>query len=268
MTEEDIKALVSEHAEVKLVSLPRDKLTNNPRGFCFVDVESDEQANIAVAALDGSVAAGRNIRVTKSVPKDQIEKKPVVRGADIPQVPEGYGKIYVANLPYDATKEDLTETFGKFGEVTEVYVPMNRLKGINKGFAFITMKEEDIASTIEKASGMEFMGRELNVSLPLPPGEKASKPRGVVNNNLVKLYVGNLSFYTIEETLKDLFEEFGPVSDCYLPKDVERGGDSSRGFGFVTMEREAATAAMNELNGCEIDGRSIQVNIAQAKTRN
>ena len=82
----------------------------------------------------------------------------------------------------------------------------------------------------------------------------------------MKLYVGNLSFFTSEETLTEVFEEFGEVRDCYIPQDVERGG--SRGFGFITMDPEAANEAIDALNGCELDGRPISVNEAMAKRKN
>jgi RNA recognition motif-containing protein len=79
----------------------------------------------------------------------------------------------------------------------------------------------------------------------------------------VKIYVGNLSFYTIAETLIEAFSEFGTVHDCYLPEDSATG--ATRGFGFVTMDREAALQAVAELDGCEIDGRKVRVNQAQPK---
>ena len=78
-----------------------------------------------------------------------------------------------------------------------------------------------------------------------------------------KLYIGNLSFYTLPDTLRELFEEFGEVHDCYLPEDPETGG--SRGFGFVTLDKEAADEAIRATDGCELDGRMIRVNAAQPK---
>lgn len=79
----------------------------------------------------------------------------------------------------------------------------------------------------------------------------------------MKLYVGNLSFYTIPETLVEAFSEFGTVHDCYLPEDPSTG--SKRGFAFVTMDKKDALRAVSELDGCEIDGRIIRVNEAQPK---
>lgn len=65
------------------------------------------------------------------------------------------------------------------------------------------------------------------------------------------------------DTLRELFEEFGEVHDCYMPEDPETGG--SRGFGFVTLDKEVSEAAIDATNGCELDGRIIRVNEAQPK---
>lgn len=76
--------------------------------------------------------------------------------------------------------------------------------------------------------------------------------------------MGNLSFYTYDETLEEVFEEFGRVIDCYIPKDVNSG--NSRGFGFVTMESDAANEAIAALDGCELDGRIISANEARKRS--
>jgi cold-inducible RNA-binding protein len=80
----------------------------------------------------------------------------------------------------------------------------------------------------------------------------------------MKLYVGNLSFDTTENDLQDLFEKHGQVSDVALINDKMTG--PSRGFGFVTMpDSVSATAAMNAINGTELQGRSLTVNEARAR---
>ena len=77
------------------------------------------------------------------------------------------------------------------------------------------------------------------------------------------MYVGNLSFYTTGETLSEVFQEFGTVHDCYIPTDIENG--NSRGFGFISLDKEAAEAAIDALDGCELDGRMITVNEAKPR---
>jgi len=81
---------------------------------------------------------------------------------------------------------------------------------------------------------------------------------------VMKLYVGNLSFQTTEGALEDLFTPFGPVKETMLVMD--RMTQRPRGFGFVTMENgEDGKKAIEELNGKEMDGRSLVVNEARPR---
>jgi RNA recognition motif-containing protein len=254
------------HGKVNLVNIPRDRMTQKPRGFAFVDMGSAEELEAAIAAVDGTTYQDREVRVTKSVAKEDVEKSTAAttrkpRGESMPQAPpDGTKKIYMGNIPFTATKEEIKAVFEVYGEVIEVFIPQNPDTGVGRGFAFVTMKDTDSEKAIEGVNGMEFGGRTLVVNEPLPPGKKSNR-----KESRTKLYIGNLSFYTVAETLQDIFGEFGEVLDCYLPEDAATGG--SRGFGFVTMGRDDALRAIAELDGCEVDGRVIRVNEAQAKTR-
>ena len=78
------------------------------------------------------------------------------------------------------------------------------------------------------------------------------------------LYVGNLSYNTNQERLQELFEAYGEVISANVITDRETG--RSRGFGFVEMSNEdEANAAINALNGQEVDGRSLTVNEARPR---
>ena len=82
-----------------------------------------------------------------------------------------------------------------------------------------------------------------------------------------KIYVGNMNYATTEETLKDLFSQYGEVVSATIIKD--KFTEQSKGFGFVEMtEEEAANTAIATLNGKELDGRRIRVNVAEEKPRN
>jgi len=79
-----------------------------------------------------------------------------------------------------------------------------------------------------------------------------------------RLFVGGLSPDTDEATLRRAFEEHGPVADAVILKDRATG--RSRGFGFVTMEsRKDATKAIAALDGSDLDGRSLVVNVATSR---
>lgn len=80
----------------------------------------------------------------------------------------------------------------------------------------------------------------------------------------MKLYVGNLSFETTETILQDAFERFGAVTETVIM--IDRMTNRSRGFGFVTMGSATdGNAAINALNGNDLDGRSLTVNEARPR---
>ena len=81
-----------------------------------------------------------------------------------------------------------------------------------------------------------------------------------------KLFIGGLSWGTTDDSLKAAFEKFGDIVDAKVISDRNTG--RSRGFGFVTFQtREEATQACEEVNGTEIDGRQVRVDIAQKKSQ-
>lgn len=80
------------------------------------------------------------------------------------------------------------------------------------------------------------------------------------------IYVGNLSFNTSSGGLRDLFAEHGEVTDAQVITDRDTG--ESRGFGFVEMaSAEAAQTAISAIDGTEVDGRSLKVNVAKPRAR-
>ncbi|KAH7335951.1 hypothetical protein B0J17DRAFT_668467 [Rhizoctonia solani] len=79
-----------------------------------------------------------------------------------------------------------------------------------------------------------------------------------------KIYVGNLSWNTNDDTLRNVFSQYGNVLDSIVMRDRETG--RSRGFGFVTYAtQEEATGAIATANGIDLDGRQIKVNLANAR---
>ena len=205
-------------------------------------------------------------------------------------------------LSTTATDESrLREAFGTYGDVTDVFLPMERGTQRPRGFGFVTYANRASAEeAISKMDQSQLDGRTLRVNESKPRGEgpadgvgggggrggggggggfggggggmggssRGSGPGGFGTFNPqgrdeVKLYVGNLSFDTNEEGVRNMFEAHGAVTDCFLPTDRDTG--RPRGFAFVTMPAKDAEAACAKVNGLELDGRTIRVNEAQPK---
>ena len=79
-----------------------------------------------------------------------------------------------------------------------------------------------------------------------------------------RLYVGNLSFDSNAETVREAFSAYGEISDVHLVSDRETG--RPRGFAFVTMgSSDAAAKAIAGMNGAMLDGRALRVNEAEER---
>ena len=79
------------------------------------------------------------------------------------------------------------------------------------------------------------------------------------------IFVGNLSFTATEDSVRSMFEAYGPVDRVSIVTDRDTG--QPKGFGFVEMTNDAeAEKAITELNGTELNGRALTINEARPKT--
>lgn len=92
-----------------------------------------------------------------------------------------------------------------------------------------------------------------------------TKTAAALNNDMnTKMYVGNLPFAAQEQDVRELFSQYGGVTEVFLPMDRESG--RPRGFAFVTMDSpEAMNAAINAQNGQEFLGRKLAINEARPR---
>lgn len=82
-------------------------------------------------------------------------------------------KLYVGNLSFKTTEDELRSHFGQFGSVTDVYVAMDKMTGRPRGFAFVTMgTPEEAKVAAEKINGTEVGGRQLTVNEARPKEER------------------------------------------------------------------------------------------------
>ncbi len=77
-------------------------------------------------------------------------------------------RIYVGNLSYTTTEDELEELFTAYGDVMSCSIPADRKSGRTRGFGFVEMSEEDAAKAIEALDGKDFGGRDLRVNEARP----------------------------------------------------------------------------------------------------
>jgi RNA recognition motif-containing protein len=178
------------------VSLPKDRTTGRPRGFGFVTLASPAEAQAARDALDGSMQAGRSISVRPfqaEPPKRDGTGGPMMGGPRMGGGPAGPGgprgpggaqapdrTLYVGNLPYDATQEEVQILVnGAVADgVVRVHLPTDA-DGRKRGFGFVTMSSAETAKTAADAlRTADLRGRRLIVNLAHPKGERPARPEG------------------------------------------------------------------------------------------
>ncbi|XP_010549094.1 PREDICTED: 28 kDa ribonucleoprotein, chloroplastic [Tarenaya hassleriana] len=182
----------------------------------------------------------------------------------ISETPEDGGvntKLYFGNLPYSVDSATLAGLIQDFANPELVEVLYNRETGRSRGFAFVTMSSvDDCNAVVENLDGSEYMGRTLRVNFSDKP--KPKEP--LYPETEYKLFVGNLSWSVTSESLAQAFQGHGNVVGARVLYDGETG--KSRGYGFVCYSSQAEMeAALQSLNGVELEGREMRVSLAQGK---
>lgn len=168
---------------VSEISLPKDRATGRPRGFGFVTLATSEQAQIARDSLDGSIQAGKSISVrpfSAEPPKrDAAAAGPRGFGAPAQSPQQAADRtLYVGNLPYDVTPEEVEGLFNEGNPVARVHLPTDA-DGRRRGFGFVTMGTADGArDAVEALRGAELRGRRLVVNLAHPKGDRPAREFG------------------------------------------------------------------------------------------
>ena len=172
--EDEVRDMFKKHGKVKDFALMRDD-DGNLRGFGFITFESKDMADAAIAALNGQKIKGRRIGVRDAdAPRDEKPKRaPKPQGA----------RLYVGNLPFKATEDDLSALFKDHCDTVHVQWATDR-SGRKKAFAFVTIQPESKGEeVVGKLNGSDFMGRNIKVDVSKPQnrdnkGKSGGKPGG------------------------------------------------------------------------------------------
>jgi RNA recognition motif-containing protein len=165
------------------VSIPRDRATGRPRGFGFVSMSTQDEAASARDSLDGSLQAGKSISVrpfqAEPPRKDAVGpggvRSPLQSAVPFQAAPDR--TLYVGNLPYDCSQEEI-ETLIQgtgAGPIARVNLPMDP-DGRKRGFGFVTMETPEAArAAMEALRGADLRGRRLVINIAHPKGERPAR---------------------------------------------------------------------------------------------
>ncbi|KAK3155628.1 hypothetical protein QOZ80_2BG0205650 [Eleusine coracana subsp. coracana] len=170
-------------------------------------------------------------------------------------------KLYFGNLPYNCDSAQLAGIIQDYASPEMVEVLYDRTTGRSRGFAFVTMTTaEDCELVIKNLDGSLYGGRTMKVNFADRPKPKLP----LYPETEHKLFVGNLPWTVTSEMLTEAFQRCGNVVGARVLYDGETG--RSRGYGFVCYStREEMDEALSSLNGMELEGREIRVNLALGK---
>ncbi|KAG2640015.1 hypothetical protein PVAP13_2KG064448 [Panicum virgatum] len=166
---------------------------------------------------------------------------------------EDPGRLFVGNLPYTFTSEELSEAFAEAGRVDDAQIIYDKVTNRSRGFAFVTMATaEEATKAIQMFDGALLGGRTARVNYPEVP--RGGERRTVTmagrrhDDGTYKIYAGNLGWGVRADSLRSVFEGQAGLLDARVI--FERDTGRSRGFGFVSFRTaEDAQAALEALDG-------------------
>ena len=173
-------------------------------------------------------------------------------------------KLFIGGLPREIGTDQLREMFAKFGDMVDCIVPTDD-NGVNRGFGFVTYSEKSEAeAAASKLDGHKINGRRIGVRDADSDNKKGKKnkrkdPEGT------KLYIGNLPFKATDEELRKVFDKIATITDLNIITD---NAGKPKGFAFAFIkEKDNIDSIIKSLNGSELLGRKIRVDLAQQKKK-
>tara|TARA_S200000501_G_scaffold5943_1_gene5199 strand:+ start:7152 stop:8576 length:1425 start_codon:yes stop_codon:yes gene_type:complete len=173
-------------------------------------------------------------------------------------------KLFIGGLPREIGTDELREMFAKFGDMVDCIVPTDENK-VNRGFGFVTYSEKSEAeAAASELDGHKINGRRIGVrdadSDDKKKKGKRKDPEGA------KLYIGNLPFKATEEQLREVFKGVATITGLNIITD---NAGKPKGFAFAFVkEKDKVEEIVKSVNGSELLGRKIRVDVAQQKKRN
>jgi len=228
----------------------RDMITRRSLGYAYVNFQQPADAERALDTMNFDVLKGRPIRIMWS------QRDPSLRRS-------GVGNVFIKNLDKSIDNKAMYDTFSAFGNILSCKVAQDA-DGNSKGYGFVHFETEEAAvNAIQKVNGMLLNDKKVFVGRFVPRKER-EKELGEKAKKFTNVYVKNFGEELGDEKLKEMFLKYGKITS-YKVIMADEGG-KNKGFGFVSFEdSEAAEKAVDELNGLEMNGKTLYVGRAQKK---
>lgn len=166
--------------------------------------------------------------------------------------------VYCEGLRYDEKEEDVKAFFEAHGAVKELRLPRYQDSGRLRGYGHIEYETVESAAAALKASGAELGGRYVTVKESKAKASATSWTPRPRPDGCRTVFVKNLPYDTLSETLRRTFEKFGKISDVRLA--VHNDTQRQKGFGYVTFVKEtSAEAAVSGQGDVKVRGRAVYV---------
>ncbi|KAJ2497821.1 hypothetical protein GGH96_004821 [Coemansia sp. RSA 1972] len=175
--------------------------------------------------------------------------------------------LFVGNLPFSATVESMKDTFAQFGEVVDARIATDSSTGRPRGFGYVDFASEEARDKAMASDYVEIEGRQLRMDVATTKSNKredGASSSNPTNPPSKTLFMGNMSFHSTEDSIREAFSECGEVVSVRIVTDRETG--RPKGFGYIEFETvEAATSAI-AWNGTDLDGRNIRLDYSTPRT--
>uniref|UniRef100_A0A673C2F7 Polyadenylate-binding protein n=1 Tax=Sphaeramia orbicularis TaxID=375764 RepID=A0A673C2F7_9TELE len=226
----------------------RDMITRRSLGYAYVNFSQPADAERALDTMNFDVVKGKPIRIMWS------QRDPSLRKS-------GVGNVFIKNLDKSIDNKALYDTFSAFGNILSCKVVCD--ENGSKGYAFVHFETQDAADrAIEKMNGMLLNDRKVFVGRFKSRKEREAE-LGAKAKEFTNVYIKNFGDDMDDERLKELFDKYGKTLSVKVMTDPT---GKSRGFGFVSYEKhEDANKAVEDMNGTELNGKTVFVGRAQKK---
>merc|ERR1712056_174631 len=228
----------------------RDMISRMSLGYAYVNFQQPADAERALDTMNFDVLKGKPIRIMWS------QRDPSLRRS-------GVGNVFIKNLDKTIDNKAMYDTFSAFGNILSCKVAQDA-SGDSKGYGFVHFETEEAAlQAIDKVNGMLLNDKKVFVGRFVPRKEREIE-LGEKAKRFTNVYVKNFNEAMTEDDLSKMFEKFGKITSLKLMRSDE--DEKNKGFGFVSFEdAETAESACAELNGTEVNGKTIYVGRAQKK---